>query len=303
MSNAIEAAGLTRRFGSLTAVDSLSFEVADGDLVGLIGPNGCGKTSTVRLATGVLKADAGQVRVWGLDPDVDGEKVRASCGVLTESAAFYGPMSALENLRYFARLTGADEKRAPQLLERLGLGDAMDRAAGTFSTGMKRRLGLARALLHRPKVLFLDEPTNGLDPQGIRDVLALIRTVHAEEGTTMVLCSHLLEQLETVCRRYLVMKRGRLVAKGTLDELARQSGAGGMTLEIETTYRPVDGTIAGHRAEPISEQKLSVSVPGREAAPAIIRAVSQQAEVFGAKLSTPSLSDIYFRLTEASDAR
>lgn len=302
MTMAIQAIELTRRFGAQTAVDALSFEVARGEVVGLVGPNGCGKTTSVRLLNGVIRADAGRATVLGLDVARDGEQVRRACGVLTESAAFYAHLSALENLKYFAALQGGDEARAHELLERLGLANAKDRKVGAFSTGMKRRLGLARALLHRPRVLFLDEPTNGLDPEGIRDVLGMIRTMHEEEGVTVVLCSHLLEQLETVCERYLVMDAGRLVAQGTLEALARQVGAPSMALEVETAWAPADGRVAGRVATRRGPDRLVIEVPERELVPGILRELTARAPIFSARLLKPTLSDLYFRIREVARA-
>lgn len=293
----IVARNLTRRFDGRAVVESLSLHIEEGEAVGLLGPNGAGKTTTVRLLTGVLRRDGGELSVLGRDPAKDGEAVRASCGVLTESAAFYAHMSGLENLRFFAALVGVtDEQRPLELLERMGIADAMNRPVGTWSTGMRKRLGLARALLHRPRLLFLDEPTNGLDPEGIRDVLQLLARLNAEEKVTLVLCSHLLQQLELVCRRYLFIDRGRLVEEGTLDELRERYRGPSQVLEVETPMLPE--ALPGITASVLAPGRLAVQVRDRDEVPEMLRQLTQRGPVYGASLQTESLERLYFQILE-----
>src|SRR5690625_4955393 len=179
----ISASGVSKSFGDRSAVNDLSLVVRSGEIVGLIGPSGSGKTTMIRLFSGLLRADAGSTHVNGLDPLMHGELVRKQCGVLTESADFYRHMSALDNLKFFADLYGVtDASRPEELLETAGLGDDRNRKVGGFSTGMRKRLGFAKALLHRPRILFLDEPTNGLDPDATREVLSAIRRLNETEG-------------------------------------------------------------------------------------------------------------------------
>lgn len=216
----ITSSGVSKRFGDKQAISNLSLSVNRGEIAGLIGPNGSGKTTMVRLFNGLLRPDEGHIRVNGLDPLVNGEEIRLASGVLTESADFYRHLTALQNLKFFADLYGVEGTDRPlTLLEEAGLGADVHRKVGTFSTGMRKRLGFAKALLHRPIILFLDEPTNGLDPDGTRSVLEAIRQLNETQETTILICSHLLQQLEAVCDRYLFIDEGRLIEQGALTEL------------------------------------------------------------------------------------
>lgn len=294
----IDVRSLEKRFDGRTVLRDLTFSVARGEVVGLLGPNGAGKTTTVRLLNGVARADGGELRVAGLDPMQDGDGVRRVAGVLTESAAFYGHLSGRDNLRFFARLTGVREQaRVDELLERFGLADAADRAAGTYSTGMKKRLGLARALLHRPQVLFLDEPTNGLDPEGIRLVLESLRQLSRDEGTTMVICSHLLQQLEQVCHRYLFIDGGRIVAQGTLPELESQYLVEA-ELEVETSMASDRAAALGHRVTSPGPGRLVFTLPARTDVPELLRRLSSEADVYEARVRNRGLEQVYFRIQQ-----
>jgi ABC-2 type transport system ATP-binding protein len=219
-------------------------------------------------------------------------------GILTESAGFYLHMSGLENLRFFADLYGVDDPGRPlELLEAFGLYEARDRKVGAYSTGMKKRLGLAKALLHRPSVLFLDEPTNGLDPEGIRMVLQQIKALNERDGTTIILCSHLLQQLEAVCHRYVFLLGGRVVAAGTLAELEAQYSPA-ITLEVETDLALTSGTYRGIPATRTAEGKLAFTLPGRQAVPALLRDLAAEASVYSATPVNQDLESLYFKIRE-----
>lgn len=218
----ITLAQVKKRLQTHQVLHDMTFAVQEGEILGLLGPNGSGKTTTIRCINGVLTADSGEITVAGRHPYRDGDGVRRLTGVLTETAGFYPHMTALENLRFHSRLHGLkDDRRALQLLEEFGLGGARDRKAGAFSTGMKKRLGLARALLHDPQILFLDEPTNGLDPEGIQQVSQEIVRLN-RQGKTIVICSHVLQQLESICHRYVFMAAGRVIEQGTKAELEQK---------------------------------------------------------------------------------
>ncbi len=297
MTPIIELADVRRSFGGRVVIDGLGLTVRPGDVVGLVGPNGAGKTTTVRLCTGVLPPTSGTVRVLGLDPATNGEAVRRATGVLTESAQFYGHLTGAENLAFFARLAGVeDAARVRQLLDEVGLADAAARPAGTYSTGMRKRLGLARALVHRPALLFLDEPTNGLDPDGIRDVLALLATLARSAGTTMVVCSHLLQQLEVVCTRYVFLEEGRAIAEGTREALEARFGTG-LALDLETDA-PAERLPP--TARPLEPGHWEVALSSRDEVPALLRALATTDRVYGATLRRPTLEDLYFRIREGA---
>lgn len=289
----IELAGVTRSFDGRTVVDDVSLEVPAGAVAGLLGPNGAGKTTLVRLMAGVLRPDGGRIAIDGLDPQAQGDVVRARCGVLTETAHFYGHLSGRANLRFFGRLAGmSDETRIDAVLARVGLTPHAERAAGTYSTGMRKRLGLARALLHRPRILFLDEPTNGLDPEGIREVLAAIAAVSREEGVTVLVCSHMLDQLEGLCTRYLFLVAGRLVEQGTRVEIEARHPRP-VELEVETPFDPGSPMFHGHSLRR-EEGRLVFEVATREAVPTLLRKLAAEADVFGARVRARDLEQLYF---------
>jgi ABC-2 type transport system ATP-binding protein len=220
----IETEELTKIFPGRTAVATLDLEVWAGEIYGFLGPNGAGKTTTIRMLTGILPPSRGEARVAGHDLRTDPDGVRASIGLLPESTGFYGWMTPVEYLRFFADLYGIPRsdvrERIDALLASVGLADRRSTRIATFSRGMRARLGIARALVHRPRVLFLDEPTLGLDPLGQRDILELIQHVNREEGATVFLSSHALDQVGHVCTRVGILNEGRLVAQGSAAELA-----------------------------------------------------------------------------------
>lgn len=300
------ATSVTKTFNGRTAVDGLSFQIGRGEVVGLLGPNGSGKTTMVRLLNGLLRPDAGRVNVLGQDPTDGGSSVRQKSGVLTETAEFYAHMSALDNLRFFAALYGVKETARPEeLLTTFGLADDQHRSVGAFSTGMRKRLGLAKALLNRPRLLFLDEPTNGLDPEGTRLVLHAIRDLQERWGTTILICSHLLQQLELVCQRYLFINRGRLLEEGTLHGL-RAKYQPTIQLEVITDLQLPTGA-AQHLGVPVVEQLRAGGKPDRGSrlvftlsavsdVPEFLRKLVQEANVYGARIEEPTLETLYFEI-------
>ncbi|HEX6972642.1 MAG TPA: ABC transporter ATP-binding protein, partial [Limnochordia bacterium] len=300
----IRVENVYKRFAAHTVLDGLSFTVGEGEIVGLLGPNGSGKTTTVRLLNGVLRADGGSLAVAGLDPVSEGDRVRAMSGILTETARFYGHLTGRENLRFFAALYGVTDPRRPDaLLDMFGLREAADRRVGTYSTGMRKRLGLAKALLHQPRILFLDEPTNDLDPEGTRLVLEHIRELNRREGTTVLLCSHLLEQLEKICHRYVFIDRGRCIAAGDFASLQAQY-LPEVILEVETDL-PLDAAAArGVPAVPVDAEatsgarRIQFTLPDREAAARFLRDLTQEANVYAAMPVRRDLESLYFRIRE-----
>jgi len=227
---AVEATGLVKRFGAVTAVRDLSFTVERGQVVGLLGPNGAGKTTTVRILLGLIGPDEGTARLLG-EPVRSGAAVLGRVGALVEKPAFVPYLSGLENLRVHW-LAGGERRPAPGLDEAIDtahLGDAIHRKTKGYSQGMRQRLGIAQALLNRPELLILDEPTNGLDPAETRRLRETIATI-AERGTTILVSSHILAEVEQICTHALVVDRGGLVAAGTVTELVGATSA--MELEV-----------------------------------------------------------------------
>ena len=224
---AVVLTDVRRSFGSVVAVDQLTVEVPKGTVTVLLGPNGAGKTTVVRLVTGALRADAGAVRTLGLDPDVaaQGTEVRRHCGVVPARPALYDRLTGSDNLRYAAQLFAVDasiiDARIAEAAERFEIADALSHRVGGYSTGMRARLALARAVLHNPDLLLLDEPTAGLDPESARAVLALIDEM-AEDGKTVVMCTHLLLEAEGLADQVVVMDHGRAVVAGSPAELTHR---------------------------------------------------------------------------------
>jgi len=225
----IVARRLTKQYGDLTAVDSLDLTIRAGEVFGLLGPNGAGKTTTVLMLLGLTEPTRGVVRVVGLDPTREPLAVKRKVGYLPDNVGFYGGMTGRENLRYTARLNGLPrrdgEARIDQLLHDVRLEEAADRNAETYSRGMRQRLGIADALVKDPSVLILDEPTIAIDPAGVEELLALLRRLVREHNLTVLLSSHILGQVQSLCDRVGFFSEGRLVAAGPLDELAKGTGA------------------------------------------------------------------------------
>jgi len=236
MASTIEAEGLTKMFGSLIAVDHLSFKVEEGEVFGLLGPNGAGKTTTVRMLACLISPSEGSAKVGGYDIVRNPLEVRQIVGILTENPSLYERLTAYENMDFFAEaygLSNAQEKRnrIRELLEFFELWDRRNDKVATFSKGMKQKLAIARALVHKPLILFLDEPTTGLDPESSKEVRDLIERLSRHEKRTILLCTHRLEDAEKLCSRVMIINRGKSVIVGTPDEL-RDRIAGQPTLQV-----------------------------------------------------------------------
>jgi len=225
---AVEADGVRKLYGELVAVEDLTFSVESGEILGVLGPNGAGKTTAIRVLTTLLAPTRGTFAVAGL-PHTRPVEIRRQIGVLPESAGYPERQTGEEFIRYHARLYGHPRASAAAVAERLladvGLHERRRSLIVGYSRGMRQRLGIARALVNEPRVVFLDEPTLGLDPAGQRQVLALVRRIAGERGVTVLLSTHLLDEVEEVCSRVLILSRGRVAAAGTVSEVARRAAA------------------------------------------------------------------------------
>jgi ABC-2 type transport system ATP-binding protein len=302
----IHAHDLTRRFGDVVAVDHLALEVEHGEVFGFLGHNGAGKTTTVRLLNGILAPNGGTARVLGFDPLEDGPDLRRRTGVLTETPSLDERLTGRENLEIYAELYGVPKAevagRLEYLLEAFELEHRADEKAGGYSKGMKQRLALARALLHRPELLFLDEPTAGLDPIAAHRVHDMIMRLSQEEGRTVFLCTHNLVEAQKLCDRVAVLEHGRLVALGTPAELARQWGRSqrlglevapdGLSTAIDV-LRTTQGTVDVVQ----EDQTLTITGIGRETIPDLVaRLVAAGVRIYHVALQEPTLEDVYFAL-------
>jgi len=232
----IEATGLTKAYGQVTAVDRVSFTVGRGEIFGLLGPNGAGKTTTILMLLGLTDISDGKVNVLGLDPARQPLSVKRRVGYLPDTVGFYDQLSASDNLRFTARLIGfrfaEREKRIAAALDRVGLSNYADHRVGTFSRGMRQRLGLAEILMKGAQIAILDEPTSGLDPHATAELLGVIRNFKTE-GVSVLLSSHLLERVQSVCDRVALFSAGRIALMGSVSELGREVLGAGYVVNLE----------------------------------------------------------------------
>lgn len=302
-SPAIFAERLSKRYGEFTAVDGLDLQVAQGEIFGLLGPNGAGKTTTILMLLGLSEPSGGKARVVGLDPARNPLEVKRVVGYIPDNVGFYSDLSGRQNLAYTAELNSIDpevySERIDKLLEDVGISQAADSPVGTYSRGMRQRLGIADALVKDPKVLVLDEPTIGIDPEGVKEILDLIMRLRDEKGVTILLSSHLLSQVRAVCDRVAIFVSGKLVAQGPVSELAAQHGMSQGEIEVSAG----DWEAAGKALWSISgvqdirrEEKLWVVVAERDIRPEISRVFAQQdIPLLHLRKREQSLEDIYSR--------
>ena len=232
----IRTRGLTKHYDDLVAVDHLDLEVRRGEIFGLLGQNGAGKTTTILMLLGLTEPTAGEARVMGMDPVRGPLEVKRVVGYMPDSVGFYGDMTGRENLRYTARLNRIDRAEADatidEVLDQVGLTSRADDPVETYSRGMLQRLGIADALVKDPDILILDEPTTAIDPLGVVEILDLLRRLVDERGLTILLSSHLLNQVQSVCDRIGIFAAGRLIGQGTMGQLAERFGDGQTSLEV-----------------------------------------------------------------------
>jgi ABC-2 type transport system ATP-binding protein len=299
---AIRMAGLTKRYGDRAAVDHLSTDVPTGVVCGFIGPNGAGKTTTIRMLLGLVRPSEGTAEVLGhsvSDPSAYLDRV----GALIESPAFYPTLSGRKNLRVLSRLAGLPDERVDAVLAQVGLADRAGDLYRSYSLGMKQRLGIASALLGDPELLVLDEPTNGLDPPGIREVRALLADL-AAAGKTVLVSSHLLDELQHVAGHLIVVESGRLVFAGPVDELLSAHAP-----ELRATPERADDLPAlvelcrqaGFRAE-ARDGELRVSAPPQWAGELNRRSMAAGITLTALGSERARLEDAFFTLTESQDA-
>src|SRR5829696_3569448 len=304
MTNAVVVEGLVKRFGENTALGGVDLTVSEGTVLGLLGPNGAGKTTVVRILSTLLRPDAGRAEVNGLDVVTQGDQVRATIGLTGQYAAVDEYLTGQENLEMVGRLYRLGGKvareRAGELLERFDLADAAHRPAKTYSGGMRRRLDIAASLIARPRVLFLDEPTTGLDPRSRLGMWEFIADL-VSDGTTILLTTQYLEEADRLADRMVVIDKGRVIARGTGDELKAQ--VGGQRLEFTvTTAAVLPDIVARLRGlavdEPhVDEQARRLSLPvsgGAEVlAEALQRLDGYTADIFDVGLRRPDLDDVF----------
>jgi ABC-2 type transport system ATP-binding protein len=309
-SNGISTFELTKSYRDFRAVDSLNLKVDGGEVFGFLGPNGAGKTTTIRMLCGLLAPTAGRAQVAGFDVRKNSLKVRAIIGLLPESSGFYNWMNAEEYLLHFASLYKIDKqeatKRSNDLLERVGLADKSFAPIGYYSRGMKQRLALARTLINEPRIIFLDEPTLGLDPKGQQDIRRMLREIN-DAGVTVFLSSHALSEVSSLCNRVAIVDHGRLIAQGTIDELRKLAG-GSQSLLVRVVNSesarqrisalPYQAKTSTHKVE---DAFIEVEVrEGSDSVSEIIHAFEKQGfAIYEIRRQEMTLEQVFFNLTEA----
>lgn len=232
----IQTKDLTKKYAAFVAVDHLTLDVQAGEVFGLLGPNGAGKTTTILMILGLTEPTSGSVRVLGLDPARQPLSVKSHVGYLPDQVGFYDELTAQENLTYIARLNGLPSKqisqRVDEVLARVGLDKVASKRVGTFSRGMRQRLGLADVLIKQPQLIIMDEPTSGLDPEASHEFLEMIRSLK-EEGITILISSHLLYQVQVICDRVGLFNEGKMVLEGTVNDLAQRVLGGAYRIQVD----------------------------------------------------------------------
>ena len=282
--------------GGKEALKQLSLSLSAGEVFGFLGPNGAGKTTTVKLLTGVLTPSGGSCEILGVNPNTQPEKAHLLSGIVTEHAQMYNNLTGIENLLFYATAFGLKQKEGEQrgelLLRELDLMEAKDRKLATYSTGMRQRLSLARALLHRPKVLFLDEPTSGLDPESAQNVNQMIQNLARKEGVTIFLCTHQLRYAQEICTRYGLIEQGPLLASGTMEELRAQ------VFTTKTLCVCASAVPDGLNFIKRGANEFEVNIRDKKEIPGLVRKIVVAGEdIYSVNLMEPSLEDIYFALT------
>ncbi len=298
----IRTKDLTKQYNGLVAVNKLNLKIHRGEVFGMLGPNGSGKTTTILMLLGLTEPTAGEVRVLGLDPARQPLSVKARVGYLPDQIGFYDELTARENLSYTAKLNGLPRKEADErieaALERVGLHDVADKPVGTFSRGMRQRLGVADVLIKEPQIIIMDEPTQGLDPEGAHAFLQNILELK-EEGITILLASHLLHQVQAVCDRVGLFNRGRMGVSGTVEELAKKFLDSGYRIYVEVEG-PSDKMISAlksvrgvSKVERAGRNRYELIARGDLRAEAAAAAVKAGGKLYGLSVEVPSLDEIY----------
>ena len=295
MTPVIELSGVKKCYGALQAVTGVSLQAREGEILGLLGHNGAGKTTLMKLMLGLAMPSAGTVRVLGQSAvGKHAWSLRRCLGYLPENVAFYGELTGREVLGYFARLKGCDARERDALLDRVGLAPAAGRRVRTYSKGMRQRLGFAQALLGRPRLLFLDEPTVGLDPIATRDFYATLDKLRAQ-GTTILLSSHALSGIERHVDRVAILDRGRLLATGTMDELRRRSGLP-LTIHVRGRLNGAawhrDPVFQGAAVRRLSETEFEITGPAQDKL-ALIQSLLRLPGIEDIDSSSPTLESLY----------
>ena len=295
MPPSLVARNLTKTIGDRTIVDSVSFELLPGEVFGFLGPNGAGKTTTIRMLVGLIKPTSGSVEICGHDVRRDFEAAMRCIGCIVENPDLYRFMTGRENLEHFARMLGVPRSEIDRVADLVGLGHRLGDRVGTYSLGMRQRLGIAQAMLGSPRVLILDEPTNGLDPAGIREMRGLIRRLASEHQLAIFVSSHLLAEVELTCDRVAIIHRGRILRAGTVRELISSNRM--MEFRVGDTARAE--SIFRERGIDVetAHDTLLAAIEEADAPPLIAALSAGGVELFHARQRVQTLEDMFLETT------
>jgi len=299
----IKISGLTKRFKDVLAVNELDFEVHRGDVFGFLGPNGAGKSTTIRMLLSLISPTSGTIKIFNKTLQENRREILANVGAIVEKPDFYQYLPAIKNLEILAKISGKEvtRKRIFELLELVGLQDRANSRVKTYSHGMKQRLGIAQALLHNPELIVLDEPTTGLDPQGMKEIRDLIIRLSKEENKTIFLSSHILSEIEIVANRMIIINKGSKIVEGEVSELLNSSTLK-VTFEVEDTaavIKILEGTRWNRIIESISEKKIVVSIE-QSAIPVLNKYLVENGVMVNAIIPVRSLEDYFLTITSGA---
>lgn len=294
----IELKDVTKRIGRKTIVDSLNFSIGRGEIFGLLGPNGAGKTTTIRMMVGLIRLSKGDVLIRGYSIQRDYRRAIAEIGAIVETPAFYSYMSGYQNLLHYANMyANVDRVRIDEVVQFVGLSDRILDSVQTYSLGMRQRLGIAQALLHRPSVLILDEPTNGLDPAGIKELREYLRRLAEERGVAIIVSSHLLSEMEMMCDRTAIIKGGKLLAVRKIGERATQASVAFTVDNPEGAVKALNGFVPEIIASFENGYYLEVQLR-REQIPVIVKFLAGAGfGIYEVQPKTKSLEEIFMEVT------
>jgi ABC-2 type transport system ATP-binding protein len=300
MSLVLEVNGLSKKIGDRTIVNNISFSVKRGEIFGLLGPNGAGKTTTIRMLVGLARSTEGTIAVCGHDIQTDHRNALKNVGTIVENPELYPYLSGLENLHQFARLSGPiDEAKIAEVVKLVGLEDRIGEKVRRYSLGMRQRLGLGQALLHNPALLILDEPTNGLDPSGIREFRQLLLNL-AAQGTSILISSHLLAELEQIVDRVGVIHQGKWITTSTLDELRNQSNLNRLILHVDSVDKALIILKAEHPELQLRHEtmgQLILEEPPKVLNPILSSLLQAGIQIYKLEEQKSSLEDVFLTMT------
>ena len=303
----LSAENLTKRFGDREAVSDVSFDVRAGEVFGFLGPNGAGKTTTIRMLVGLARPDRGRVRIRGLDLAHHFTRAMAHVGAIVEAPDLYRYLTGRENLEHFARMLPAGASgRIDELGAMVALSDRLDDKVSTYSLGMRQRLGIAQALLGDPDILILDEPANGLDPAGIREIRQLVRRLAGQRGIGVFVSSHLLSEIEQTCDRVAIIHRGRTLAAGSVRELSARSGSDQVRVRARPSakaaeklaaFGPVEAAPAAGGGDGDAEGVVIARIPPDRVPEALRALLAEGIEVFTVERASSTLEEVFLEIT------